>query len=140
MKRRLLVPYLVPSLAILVCAFFSEGIRTYCPSMQSCVILTLLGILIGIYGFTLLRFSYMRYLYRLLAMNESSEKQIKLHRMLSSVLFGIIGSLCSGLLYGLVWLLIAIIYFSTNGYNPKPQLGINIMYVIQVFIPCVLEY
>lgn len=80
----------------------------------------------------------MRYLYRLLAMNESSEKQIKLHRMLSSVLFGIIGSLCSGLLYGLVWLLIAIIYFSTNGYNPKPQLGINIMYVIQVFIPCVL--
>jgi len=132
MRRRLLVPYLVPGLVILISIFFSQYTSSVCQSLNSIALLALIAFLIGLYGFTVLRFFYLRYLY--LILENATDRQMLVHKVLSSTTFGIIGSLLAATLHACIWILISASFIYTNPYLSQTYNYIIVMYVVQIIV------
>jgi len=128
----LAAPYFIPLLVMLTSLFFAQYTRNVCPTLTSVILLCLIAAIIGVHGFTVLRFSYLRYLYFLLA--KASDREIKVHKVLASVSFGIFGSIMAAVLNCLFWIAISVPYIYTHAYSMEANNVINIMYVIQVLV------
>ena len=134
-KRRLTAPYALPILII----GFNISITSYtlsCRSVNYVVSICCLSAVVGIYGFSLIRFSYLRYLYLFLS-KAKSETTIKIHKFLVSSWFGIIGSFMSGFIYACIWMIICIPYIvDQKQYSLQAEL--NIMYAVQILLGTIL--
>ncbi|EFC46002.1 predicted protein [Naegleria gruberi] len=135
-KRRLLVPYLIPLCLIVASIFFSIFMQQVSNTLRSIVTIGITAFVIGIYGSTLVRFYYLRYLYRFLS--NSTDKQVKIHRILSSEWFGVLATLVCAILHVLFWLAILIPYAVVNVYESNVLFGVNVIYLLQGIIGCIL--
>ena len=111
---------------------FSQYLGAYCETLNGVIMLAVMAGIIGVYGFTLLRFSYLRYLYVL--MQEASDDDMKMHKVLASVSFGIIGSIASGVIYAVIWVVIGTSYIYTHPYTDYLDNVMDVMYAVQVLV------
>ncbi|KAL9642112.1 hypothetical protein ABK040_007118 [Willaertia magna] len=126
-KRRLILPYLSPLSIIIANLLLTACLSGRCKTVLQIIQLGLVAVIIATYGITLLRVVYLRNMYQLV--RKSSENYIKIHKFCANPLTGIIATLFISFLYGMVWVILAIILKKTLS-NTASDLGYGILYCL----------
>ncbi|KAL9643363.1 hypothetical protein ABK040_014816 [Willaertia magna] len=135
-KIRLALPYLAPLFVLIGNIILIVPIMNRCFKISMVFQVTMVALIVGVYGLTLFRVVYLRNIYKII--ESFSGNQIKFIKVLTSKGSGIVITIIFTLVYALFWFAVAMIITFTLKYKNSSNLGVTSLFALCVLVNVVL--